>query len=147
MPLITKASAVTAALRERLDRIKPDGGYLTDLRGVYVPSETVQDRAPLPYALIRPASDVRTGLAGIQATRVRQFEIEVVFPKSAEEDALSAVHVDILRALGIGQELPERKFPGLLEEEDSAEFRWASSGEKTHSITIAIGVLYAETYN
>lgn len=147
MPLPIKASAVTTALRERLDQIQPSNGYFTAMARVYEPAESVPDAAPKPYALIRPATDIRTGLASRQATRVRQFEVEVVFSKSTQPDALDAVHVDVLRALGIGQDLDERKFPGLIEEEDEASWRWAQKGETTHSITITFGVLYVENYN
>lgn len=147
MPLPIKASAVTTALRERLDQIQPANGYFTALARVYAPDESVPDKAPMPYALIRPAADSRTGLACRQATRVRQFEVEVVFSKAASADDLDAVHVDVLRALGIGQDLYERKFPGLVEDEDEATWRWAQKGETTHSITITFGVLYVENYN
>ncbi|MDT4824470.1 hypothetical protein FQZ97_577190 [compost metagenome] len=147
MPPPIKASAVTASLCERLDQIQPINGYFTALARVYGPDQSVPDKAPLPYALVRPMSDSRTGLACRQATRVRQFEVEVVFSKSAEAAELDAVHVDVLRALGIGQDLDERKFPGLVEEEDEATWRWAQKGETTHSITITVGVLYVENYN
>jgi hypothetical protein len=147
MPLPAKASTVTTELRTRLEQIKPANGYAIDLQRVYGPTESVADTATKPYALVRPAADNRTGLAAGQATRVRQFEIEVVFSKAAEEAALDAVHVDVLRALGIGQDLHERIFPGLIEEEDEATWRWAQKGETTHSITITLGVFYVETYN
>lgn len=147
MPPIIKASAITTALRERLDQIQPSNGYFTALARVYGPDESVPDKAPLPYALTRPAADSRTGLACRQATRVRQFEVEVVFSKAASAADLDAVHVDVLRALGIGQDLDERKFPGLVEDEDEATWRWAQKGETTHSITITFGVLYVENYN
>lgn len=147
MPLPNKASAIATALRERLGQIHPVNGYTTDLLRVYEPADSVPDTAPKPYALIRPATDSRTGTAGSQATRVRQFEIEVVFSKAAPAAELDAVHVDVLRALGIGQDLHERIFPGLIEDEDEATWRWAQKGETTHSITITLGVLYVETYN
>ncbi|AFM32632.1 MULTISPECIES: hypothetical protein [Stutzerimonas stutzeri subgroup] len=144
---MTKASDISQGLRSRLEQIKPANGYHTELQRVYGPTEKPTDKAPLPLALIRPQHDAKTSAAGVQATRVRTYEIEVQFSKSADEAALSAVHVDILRALGFGQDQPERKFPGLLEEDDQAEFRFASAGETTHSITLIIGVLYVESYN
>lgn len=147
MPLPIKASEVTTSLRERLEQIQPANGYFTALVKVYDPDETVLDKAPTPYALVRPATDVRTGFANRQALRVRQFEVEVVFSKAAAASELDAVHVDVLRALGIGQDLDERKFPGLVEDEDEATWRWAQKGETTHSITIILGVQYVETYN
>lgn len=147
MPYPIKASEVSASLRARLEQIKPLNGYVTDLLRVYEPDESVPDPAPKPYALIRPAVDMRTGMASRQATRVRQFEIEVVFAKSSPLFAMDAVHVDVLRALGIGQDLYERIFPGLIEDEDEATWRFAQKGETTHSITITIGVTYVETYN
>lgn len=147
MPYLNKASAVTAGLRERLEQIHPNNGYVTALARVYGPTEKVPDAGPYPYALVRPGADTATSWAGTQATRVRQVEIEVVFSKAADEDALSAVHVDVLRALGVGLDQPERTFPGLIEDQEEATFRWASGGEKTHSITITLGVLYVESYN
>lgn len=147
MPLPIKASEVTTSLRERLEQIQPANGYFTALVKVYDPDETVLDKAPTPYALVRPASDARTGFANRQALRVRQFEVEVVFSKAAAASELDAVHVDVLRALGIGQDLDERKFPGLVEDEDEATWRWAQKGDTTHSITITLGVQYVETYN
>lgn len=147
MPLPIKASEVTTSLRERLEQIQPANGYFTALVKVYDPDETVLDKAPTPYALVRPATDTRASFANRQALRVRQFEVEVVFSKAAAASELDAVHVDVLRALGIGQDLEERKFPGLIEDEDEATWRWAQKGETTHSITITIGVHYVETYN
>ncbi|MNZ32168.1 hypothetical protein D3C78_494900 [compost metagenome] len=141
------ASGVSIALKACMAEIKPANGFTTDLKQVYGPTERVRDKAPMPYALVRPASDVRTGAASFQATRQRTYEIEVVFSRGATESDLDAVHVDVLRALGFGLDLYERKFPGLIEDEDSAEPRFASEGETTHSITITIGVLYVEHYN
>jgi hypothetical protein len=141
------ASGISIALKACLAEIKPVNGFTTDLQQVYGPTERVRDKAPMPFALVRSVSDVRTGAVSWQATRQRTFEIEVVFSRAATEADLDAVHVDILRALGFGQDLYERKFPGLIEDEDSAELRFASEGETTHSITITIGVNYVENYN
>lgn len=143
----SKASAVTAVLCERLQQIQPVNGYCTALQRVFEPQDSVPDKAPTPYALVRVARDGRSGSASYQALRLRQFEVELVFSKAAPPSALDDAHVDVLRALGFGQDLPERKFPGLLEEEDEAEFRWARQGETTHSVTITLGVNYVETYN
>jgi len=142
-----KATQVTKALRDQLEQIRSANGYYTDLKAVYGPQDKPSERPPLPYALVRWASDVRTDLAVTQALRARSFEIEVFFSKACDEEDLDAVHVDILRCLGIGQDQPDRKFPGLLEGEDEAIPRWASNGETTHSITITVGVQYAQTYN
>lgn len=148
MPLPIKATQVSIDLRARLDEIKQSNGYYTDLKRVYGPTEKVQDAAPKPYALVRPGPDARTSTAGVQATRLRSFDIEVVFANSdTVEGEMDAVHVDILRALGLGQDQPERKFPGLLDDEDEATPAYASNGTKTHSITITIGVTYVATYN
>lgn len=147
MPNPTKASTLTPALSERLQLIKPVNGYLTDLVGVYTPTDRVPDEAPKPYALIRPVADARTSQAAYEATRVRTYELELVFSKAVGEQALCDAHVDVLRALGFGQDQPARQFPGLVDEPDEAEFRWAQKGETTHSITITLGVGYAEKYN
>lgn len=148
MSSLPKATQVGIALRARLEEIKPINGYFTDLKGVYPATETPKDTAPKPYALVRPGTDVRVSTAVFQATRSRTFEIEVVFPKSETAEAdMDAVHVDILRALGFGQDQPERKFPGLVDDEDEATPTFASNGTKTHSITITIGVTYVATYN
>lgn len=144
---MSKASEISKGLRERLEKITPANGYATQLQRVYGPTDKPRDKAPMPLALIRPQADTKTSGAGFQATRVRTYEIEVQFAKSADESELSNAHVDILRALGFGQDQPERKFPGLLEDEDQAEFRFATEGETTHSITLTIGVLYVESYN
>ncbi|WP_314407349.1 hypothetical protein [Pseudomonas kuykendallii] len=144
---MTKATQVTAALCERLAEISRGNGYLTDLQRVYDPFERVQDKAPLPYALVRYPLDSRTSNASYQATRVRTFEIECVFGKSAEPGALDDLHVDLLRCLGFGQDQPERVFPGLIEDQDEAEFVPASEGKNTHSLILTIGVTYVETYN
>jgi len=144
---MNKASPVSKALRDLLETIRPSNGYYTDLKAVYGPKDKPRDKPPTPYALVRWNTDVRTDLAVTQALRVRSFEIEVFFSKACEEQELDAVHIDILRCLGIGQELPERKFPGLLESEDEAVARWAEGGETTHSVTITIGVQYAQNYN
>lgn len=144
---MSRASTIGTALIACLSEIKPANGFTTDLKQVYGPTERVRDKAPMPLALVRPVSDVRTGAASFQATRQRTYEIEVIFPRSAAEADLDAAHIDILRALGFGQDLYERKFPGLIEDEDSAEPRFASEGESTHSITITIGVNYVENYN
>jgi hypothetical protein len=143
----TKASQVSADLRARLEEICQDNGYFSNLQNIYGPFDRVDDRAPLPYVLVRVVSDIRTSSAGVQATRSRTFEIEGVFGKSSEEEDLDAFHVDVLRALGFEKYQPERKFPGLIDEEDEAVPSYASQGNNTHSMTITVGVVYAETYN
>lgn len=143
----TKASQVTKDLRERLGEIHPDNGYLTAIKRVYGPTERVDDKAPFPYLLVRPANDSRTGAAKTQAGRVRLFEIEAKFGKGSTEDELDNIHVDVLRALGFGHEADERKFPGLIEDEDEAVQQFAAEGRNFHSTTITIGVFYVETYN
>ncbi|WP_325435168.1 hypothetical protein [Pseudomonas nitroreducens] len=143
----TKASQVTKDLRERLGEIRPDNGYLTDIKNVYGPTDRVNDNDPKPYLLVRPASDSRTGTAKTQAGRVRLFEVEARFGKSAGEDELDEIHVDVLRALGFGHEAEDRKFPGLVEDEDEAVQEFAAEGRNYHSTTITIGVFYVETYN
>lgn len=148
MPATPKATLVGIALRECLAAIQTANGYITNLQRVYGPTEKVADTAPKPYALVRPGADVRTSTGGFQATRERLFEIEVVFSKAdAGEAELDAVHIDVLRALGFGQDLPDRKFPGLIESEDEAAMLFAAEGRTTHSITITIGVTYVATYN
>lgn len=142
-----KASEVSKALRAQLSTICPDNGYLTNLQQVYGPNDTVRDKAPTPYVLVRQVSDVRSDAAGLQALRLRTFEVEGVFSKAADEGDLDALHVDVLRCLGFGQDQPERKFPGLIDSEDEAVFEWAAEGRTTHSITITLGVSYVETYN
>lgn len=143
----TKASQVTKDLRERLGEIRPDNGYLTDIKRVYGPTERVNDNDPKPYLLVRPANDSRTGAAKTQAGRVRLFKIEARFGKSAEEEELDDIHVDVLRALGFGHEAEDRKFPGLVEDEDEAVQEFAAEGRNYHTTTITIGVFYVETYN
>lgn len=143
----TKASQVTKDLRERLGEIRPDNGYLTAIRRVYGPTERVNDTEPKPFLIVRPVSDSRAGVAKTQAGRVRLFEIEAVFGKRSTEDELDDIHVDVLRALGFGHEQDERKFPGLVEDEDEAVQQFAAEGRNFHSTTITIGVFYVETYN
>lgn len=143
----TKASQVTRDLRERMGEIRPDNGYLTAIRRVYGPTERVNDTEPKPFLVVRPVSDSRTGAAKTQAGRVRLFEIEAVFGKGATEDELDDIHVDVLRALGFGHETDDRKFPGLVEDEDEAVQQFAAEGRNFHSTTITIGVFYVETYN
>ena len=95
-----------------------------------------------------PHAVLHNDLAGQQGLRVREYEIEGVFSVTATEQDLANFHVGVLRAFGIGQDLPERKFPGLLDEEgDEAEYRWAVKGETTQSITIRLGIQYVQTYN
>ncbi|MDV7837605.1 hypothetical protein R4K51_30150, partial [Pseudomonas aeruginosa] len=65
----------------------------------------------------------------------------------AEEHELDDVHVDILRALGFGEDQPERKFPGLVEDIDEAVAQFAEAGRNFHTLTATIGVIYVETYN
>jgi hypothetical protein len=148
MALFQNAGEVTRSAVAKLEQVKPANGYLTDLKAVYGPTDSVRDDAPRPYALVRPASDRQGSRAARQAVRLREYEIEGVFSKAASEVDLAGFHVDVLRAFGIGQDLPERQFPGLLNEEgDEAEYRWAVKGENTHSITIRLGVEYVQTYN
>ena len=142
-----KGGALSADLSACLDQIKPSNGYNTDVAKVYGPTDRVAQNAGMPYILVRPAADSRTGLANGEASRVKSYEIEGVFSKAATEAELCNLHVDVLRALGIGQDLFERKFPGLVEDVDEASYRWAQGGETTHSITILIGVNYVERYN
>lgn len=143
----SKASQITKDLRERLGEIRPENGYLTAIKRVYGPTDRVGDSEPKPFLIVRPASDSRTGAAKAQAGRVRLFEIEAVFGKSAGEEDLDDVHVDVLRALGFGHEDEDRKFKGLVEDEDEAVQQFAAEGRNYHSTTITIGVFYVETYN
>lgn len=143
----SKASQITKDLRERLGEIRPENGYLTAIKRVYGPTDRVADSEPKPFLIVRPASDSRTGAAKTQAGRVRLFEIEAVFGKSAGEEDLDDVHVDVLRALGFGHEDEDRKFKGLIEDEDEAVQQFAAEGRNYHSTTITIGVFYVETYN
>lgn len=148
MALFQNVAAVTAAARERLERIKPTAGFFTDVQAVFVAPEVAKDNTPFMHVLLRGGSDRLIGWARPQAIRVREYEIEGVFKKTATERDMANFHVDVLRAFGIGQELPERKFPGLLDEEgDEAEYRWAVKGETTQSITIRLGIQYVQTYN
>lgn len=147
MPPKPKSSALSQQLRACLEQIKPSAGYYSAIQRVYGPSDRVPDKAPLPYLLFRPDGDTRTSTAGYQATRVRTFVIEAVFPKSAPDEALDEIHIDLLRALGFGEYLPERKFPGLLDDEDGAQFEFASQGAATNTLSLRIGVTYVETYN
>ncbi|MCP8465927.1 hypothetical protein NK553_18405 [Pseudomonas sp. ZM23] len=143
----TKASEVAKALRERLGEIRPENGYFTAIDRVYGPTERARDKAPMPYLLVRTATDSRTGAAKTQASRVRTFEIEAVFGKSAEEADLDNIHVDVLRALGFGRDDFDGRFPGLIEDQDDAVPQYAGEGRDTHNITITIGVAYVENYN
>lgn len=148
MALFQNAGQVTAAAKAALEQVNPSNGYLTDLKCVYGPTEVVRDGAPTPYATVQPATDRQASRAGRQALRLREYEIEVVFSKTATEQDMAGAHVDVLRAFGIGQDLPERQFPGLLNEEgDETEYRWAVKGETTQSITIRLGIEYVQTYN
>lgn len=148
MPPVPKATRVGASLRACLEGIKQQNGYTTELAAVYGPKDRVRDKPAMPYALVRAVADSRTGLALQQATRLRSFEIEIYFSRAVDdpEAALDAVHVDVLRALGFGHDF-DRRFAGLVEEEDEAVFHYAEEKETTHSITISIGVLYVESYN
>ncbi|WP_447590158.1 hypothetical protein [Aquipseudomonas campi] len=147
MPRKPNATLVGEALRARLEEISQRTGYLTNIAHVYGPLDKVPDKADMPYVLIRVAGDVRTSTAAFQATRLRTFELEAVFRKTAGPADLDGIHVDLLRALGFGQDRPERKFPGLIDDEDEATPRYASAGETTHSNTLTIGVTYVESYN
>lgn len=142
-----KATQVGEALRACLEEIRPDNGYFTAVAAVYGPLQRVPDKAPTPYIIARPVNDVRTSTADVQATRARTFELECVFSKASEEADIDGMQTDVLRALGFGQDQPQRKFPGLIDDQDEAEFDYASSGATTHSITLTIGVIYVETYN
>ena len=148
MALFQNVAAVTAAARDRLERINPDAGFYTDVKAVFVAPEIAKDSAPLMHTLLRGGLDRLISRAGNQAIRLREYDVEGVFRKTATEQDLANFHVDVLRAFGIGQDLPERKFPGLLDEEgDEAEYRWAVKGETTQSITIRLGIQYVQTYN
>ncbi len=148
MALFPNVAAVTAAAQARLELIKPAAGFYTNVQAVFVAPEVAKDSAPYMHVLLRGGNDRLIGWSSPQATRVREYEIEGVFKKTATEQDLANFHVDVLRAFGIGQDLPERKFPGLLDEEgDEAEYRWAVKGETTQSITIRLGIQYVQTYN
>lgn len=148
MALFQNVAAVTAAAKERLELIKPAAGFYTDVQAVFAAPKVATDKTPKPFVLLIGGADRRLDLAGRQGLRVREYEIEGVFSVTATEQDLANFHVDVLHAFGIGQDLPERKFPGLLDEEgDEAEYRWAVKGETTQSITIRLGIQYVQTYN
>lgn len=102
--------------------------------------------AKRPYLLQRIEHDRRQTRASVQATRIRTFALEVVFSHLASDDELNAVHEDILRALGIGQDPFERSFPGMSEEEDEAEYTYPTEGSTNRSITVLVPVTYVATY-
>lgn len=143
---MTKAKLITSQLVSCLERIKPNNGYITDLKNVYPNASIVPDKAGFPCALVRVVTDNCTGMASTQATRERTFEIEIVFKRGASQDDLDAVHVDALRALGFGKYEYEREMKGLLMDQQEAVFEFATQGANYTTATITVAFVYVENY-
>lgn len=144
--MITAAEKTQENLITCLSKITNANGYNTNLRGVYPESDTVPDDAPYPCALVSVASDSVESVASIQASRVREYAIEIVFPRGTPQRTLDRAHVDVLRALGFGKNEFERDFKGLLTSEQSAEFLPNNDGSMYTSVLITVAVAYVETY-
>ncbi|MDH4873018.1 hypothetical protein [Pseudomonas sp. BN515] len=144
---MSNASKVTRQLRERLECIRPDNGYSIELKAIYFRHEKVPENPPKPYAMVRVVSDRRTSTAGFEATRLRTLAIEIVFAGRTDDDEVDRAGVDVLRALGFGRVDLEDKLPGLVDDEDEAEFTYPDGGLTTRSIITSIGVTYVENYN
>lgn len=145
---MSKASEITRQVKERLEQIGTDRGYSMDVKAVFTGSDNGKEKQAPPYLVLRVLQDRRTSTAGTQATRLRTYQIEVVFNSSAEDSLLDDAGVDILRALGFGQDDWDERLPGLVDDEDTMEYTYrAAQGVATRSLFVAVGVTYAETYN
>lgn len=140
------ATVVTDQLMSCLQRITLANGYSTDLKGVFRGTDKVKDTQPKPYILARVLTDVRTGRAVRQATRVRTFALEAVFSHTADDEQLDQAHRDILRCVGFGEDDFDNRFPGLLDEMDEATYDYPAEGSKTRAVIVQLGVTYVENY-
>lgn len=143
---MSRIAEVTAQIVSALESITPANGYATDIKGVYPDAEIAPDRAALPCALLTVDSDTVTEMVGVQASRERTYNIEVVFKRGATQTDLDTAHVDVLRALGFGKYPFERAVNGIITDQQSAEFEFASDGNNYTSATISVTVMYVENY-
>lgn len=141
-----RASQVTDDLEKALEQIVPANGYGTEIKAVFRAAGKVKDAQPKPYILLRVATDTRTGGAVQQASRLRTFELQVVFSHAAEDEELDQAHRDILRCVGFGEVDFDRRLPGLFDEPDEATYEYPAEGSKTRSVTVQLGVTYVENY-
>lgn len=143
---MTEAGKTQKNLIECLSKISNANGYHTQLQGVYPESDTVRDEARYPCALVSVGPDTINSVASNQASRIREYGIEVVFKRGTPQEVLDQAHVDVLRALGFGKNEFERDFKGLLTDEQSAEFLPNNDGSMYTSVLITVAVAYVETY-
>ena len=143
---MTKATELDAALGARLAGIAQSAGFLTDIKQVYGPLDSVRDRAETPYIQYRWVRDTRADSAGRQALRRRKYVIELTFSKAASSLDMDNGHVDVLRSLGFNEVDVDKRFPGLDEGDDDAEPQYPADGVTTMRLNINIAVLYSETY-
>lgn len=137
---------VTDALEQLLQGIQPGAGYGTALSGVFRGCEKVKDTQPKPYVLLRTLTDVRTGKAGGQTTRLRTFELEVVFSHAASDRELDQAHADICAALGYGEPDYDNRFPGLVDGDEQAAYAYPAEGSKLRAVIVQLGVTYVQRY-
>lgn len=143
---MSKASEITAQLIAQLELIKTANGFNTDVKKVYPFADIVPDGAALPCILVSIDSDTMEESVGVQAKRMREFDIQVVFKRGATQSDLDDAHIDVLRALGFGKYPHERVLKGLVTDQQEAVFDMASQGSNFTSVTVSVSCAYVENY-
>lgn len=143
---MSRSSEVTQQLVAAIETIKPSAGYTTDIKNVYPDAVTVPDRAGFPCALVSVESDTCVEMVGVQASRERVYNIDIVFKRGASQSDLDAAHIDVLRALGFGKYPYERAINGIMTDQQSAGFDFGADGNNYATVSISITVMYVENY-
>ncbi|TLX54869.1 hypothetical protein DN824_20520 [Stutzerimonas nosocomialis] len=143
---MTRGTELSAAIVQRLEAIRIENGYHTDVARVYGFGERKPDKAPMPYILARIAEDEMEEAVGTTVSRAARYEIEGVMPRSASLQDLQLLHYDILRTLGSGQLPHVRPLKNGWPFEESAEYEPDTDGSTTRSVTSSITIRYVEKY-
>lgn len=140
---MTVATELTRAIEARLQGIAPVNGYKTDLKAVSL-LKAVDDKQPVPYALLRISDDQTLEKQLRTARRQATFEIEGVFPRAATLTEMQLFHDDVLRALGWAGGEFDRPLPGQCKQ-DSVEYL-NEPGATARKVIVTVDVEYVEKY-
>jgi hypothetical protein len=141
---MTKASNLTAAIKDRLELIAPSNGYHTDLKAVFE-LRPAKDSQPTPFALFAWQEDTTEKRGQRDAQRSRSYVVQGVFDSSVGFADLDRFHYDVLRAVGYGAKVFENPIPAEIIS-DSAEVEPAADGSSKTTITITLEARYTEAY-
>ncbi|MFW6021784.1 MAG: hypothetical protein ACOCPR_06830 [Guyparkeria sp.] len=148
---MTLATDLTNEIKTRLESIRKEGGYLTDLgSAVYRGSseQIINDLTQLPAALMRTSSDGVEDSRPGKAKRTRTVLVEAYVQDDSDyEPLLDDIAHDIYRSvssLTTGEQISRA---AMSVEIGGFDYDHPSPGERVAVISTEIRITYVETYN